>query len=140
LKLKESNLSVKTTFESKPLLTISAFALSQIFLIQENDFTIADLSFRIKIGGKECDGFRYSTGFSAKDSEDETHLFNYEGKDIVILMDPFTSFYLMEGHVDFQMDPDTQDDGFVIVNNNEKKHFGKFFKNTDLTPEHLLKK
>ena len=44
-------------------------AFEQIRLIKSNDFTLDGHSFRLKIGGKGCDGFTYDTGFSQSDEE-----------------------------------------------------------------------
>ena len=46
-------------------LFVSDSAVRQIQLMQDNDYTLEGLLFRIKIGGKGCEGFTYETGFSS---------------------------------------------------------------------------
>ena len=45
-------------------------ALKQAMLMQESDFTLKGHVLRVQITGKECDGFRYSIGFTRHDEED----------------------------------------------------------------------
>ena len=58
--------TLKTNF------VVTSEALVQIALIHEHDYTVTDKVFRLKIDGKECDGFRYFTGFTEKDPSDLT--------------------------------------------------------------------
>ncbi len=83
-------------------LTDSAF--KQIQLILENDFTLEGHQFRLKIGGKGCDGFTYDTGFSTKIDDDIELIFKQNDESISILLDDFTGFYCKEGLLDFLFD------------------------------------
>jgi Fe-S cluster assembly iron-binding protein IscA len=113
-------------------LTDSAFA--QISLIQENDFTLDGMSFRLKIGGKGCDGFTYDTGFSQKHEDDIVLIFENKGQKLEVLLDDFTAFYCKEGSMDYFFIPHENEDGFFFTNTNEFKHHGKFFKDGDYVP------
>ncbi len=107
-------------------------AIAQIKLIKENDFTIEpEYMFRLKIGGKGCDGFTYETGFSEVLDDD----IRYEFKDLTIVIDSFTAFYFKNGSIDFVNDVENNTDGFVIVNFDEKNHVGKFFKDETKVPK-----
>ena len=105
-------------------------AYQQIKLIRENDFTLDKQYFRLKIGGKGCDGFTYETGFSEKLDDDIVLIFN----DLEILVDPFTFHYCKTGYLDFLLNPKNNEDGFVFINANEAQYHGKFFKDESMTP------
>jgi len=107
-------------------LTDSAFM--QIKLIQDNDFTLENHTFRLKIGGKGCDGFTYDTGFSQKVEDDVELEFINKNQPLKILLDKFTAFYCKEGILDYYFIPHENEDGFFFTNKNEDKHHGKFFK------------
>jgi len=117
-------------------LFVTDSAVRQIQVIQENDYTLEGLSFRIKIGGKGCEGFTYETGFSEKhpgDLEIVTHypLINYH---LVILMDPFTAFYTQELTLDYLLETTQNDEGFIVKNAADGQHRGKFFKDESRLP------
>lgn len=112
---------------------LSNAAYKQIKLMLENDFTLNDHFFRLKIGGKGCDGFTYDTGFSIKHDDDIEVIYD----DITILIDPFTMHYCKQGYLDFLLNPKNNEDGFIFVNNNEDKYHGKFFKDESMAPTHL---
>ncbi|MBC74444.1 MAG: hypothetical protein CME64_00355 [Halobacteriovoraceae bacterium] len=109
---------------------VSKAALEQIKLIKENDYTLNDEKFRLKIGGKGCDGFTYDTGFSTP-LEDDVEL---EFGEVKVILDPFTAHYCKEGSLDFLLNPKTNEDGFVFINFNEEKYHGKFFKDESMAP------
>lgn len=123
-----------------PKLEISEPALQQIILIQRHDYTLKGLSFRIKIGGKGCDGFTYETGFAAKHPEDviichtAMALDDKTEETIEIVMDPFTAFYTQVAKLDYRLDPNFQDEGFILTNLNESLYKGKFYKDTTMVP------
>lgn len=109
---------------------LSQAALNQIKLIKENDFTLEGMFFRLKIGGKGCDGFTYDTGFSERLEDDIALKFD----DIEIIIDPFTAHYCKEGSLDFLLNPSSNEDGFVFMNFNEGDYHGKFFKDESMVP------
>lgn len=109
---------------------ISQAALKQINLIRDNDYTLEGMEFRVKIGGKGCDGFTYDTGFSQPHTDDVELL--YQGTKV--LLDPFTAYYCKEGSLDFLLNPKTNEDGFVFVNFKEEDYHGKFFKDESMAP------
>ena len=121
-----------------PKLTISDAAFQQILLIQRHDYTLTGMSFRVKIGGKGCNGFTYESGFSAKSPEDviirhtAVSLESQQNAEIEILMDPFTAFYGQVMSLDYVQSAD--EEGFKITNHNEGLYQGKFYKDTSMVP------
>jgi iron-sulfur cluster insertion protein len=114
----------------QPELTLSPEAARQIQLIQQHDYTLKGLSFRVKIGGKGCGGFTYELGFSAPLPNDVI----LETAGVRILMDPFTAFYTRLARLDHRVEPETNEEGFVVENADESLYAGKFFKDTSLVP------
>jgi Fe-S cluster assembly iron-binding protein IscA len=113
-----------------PMITFTEKAINQIKLMLANDYTLEGKTFRLIIGGKECDGFRYQTGFADRHPDDHLFSINNDEQNPSFLIDPFTLFYFESGgEVDFQFDPEGQSDGFVVTNFQEHKHKGKFFRN-----------
>jgi Fe-S cluster assembly iron-binding protein IscA len=113
-----------------PQLTVSPEAARQIRLLLQHDYTLKGLSFRIKIGGKGCGGFTYELGFSAPLPDDVI----LETDGVRVLMDPFTAFYTRLARLDHRLEPDNNEDGFVVENAEESLYAGKFFKDTSLVP------
>jgi len=111
-------------------------AVRQIQLMQENDYTLEGLSFRIKIGGKGCEGFTYDTGFSELHPDDlvikqSFPLINFE---LTVLMDPFTAYYTQSLTLDYMLDMNNNEEGFIVNNAADGQHRGKFFKDESLLP------
>lgn len=123
-----------------PKLDISDSAFQQILLMQRHDYTLNGMSFRIKIGGKGCDGFTYETGFSVKQADDVVvrhsalSLDTKQTEEIEILMDPFTAFYTQVARLDHAINTETQEEGFLLTNHNQALHRGKFYKDTSMVP------
>ena len=121
-----------------PKLTISDAAFQQILLIQRHDYTLTGMSFRVKIGGKGCNGFTYETGFSAKRPDDviiRHTAVSFESKQnesIELLMDPFTAFYSQVASLDYVLN--AEEEGFKLTNHNESLYQGKFYKDTTMVP------
>ncbi len=117
-------------------LFVTDSAVRQIQVMQENDYTLEGLSFRIKIGGKGCEGFTYDTGFSELHSDDlvikqSYPLINFE---LTVLMDPFTAFYTQELTLDYLLDTTNNEEGFIVKNAADGQHRGKFFKDESRLP------
>jgi Fe-S cluster assembly iron-binding protein IscA len=117
-------------------LLVTDGAIRQIQVMQQNDYTLEGLFFRIKIGGKGCGGFTYDTGFSEIHPDDlvieqDYPLINFKLK---LLMDPFTAFYTQTVTLDYLLDTGSNEEGFVVINGDEGKHKGKFFKDTSKLP------
>jgi iron-sulfur cluster insertion protein len=111
-------------------------AIRQIQLMQENDYTLEGMQFRIKIGGKGCGGFTYDTGFSEKHADDieiiqSFPLIKFE---LRLLVDPFTAFYTQEATLDYLLDMTSNEEGFVVINAEDGAHKGKFFKDESKLP------
>lgn len=118
-------------------INLSDAASRQIKLIEENDYTLSGKKFRLKIGGKGCDGFTYEMGFDNLATDD--HILPYQTTYglVEIILDPFTAFYCQEGNLDFFFNPNTDEDGFLFINHNEDKYVGKFFKDPTLLPKEV---
>jgi Fe-S cluster assembly iron-binding protein IscA len=126
----------KTLVASDITLFVSDSAVRQIQLMQDHDYTLEGLLFRIKIGGKGCGGFTYDTGFSEHHSDDliiekSFPLIKFELK---ILMDPFTAFYTQQATLDYLLDSQNNEEGFVLTNSADGDHKGKFFKDESKLP------
>ena len=117
-------------------LLITDSAVRQIHLMQENDYTLEGLSFRIKIGGKGCGGFTYDTGFSERHPDDLVITKKYPliNAELTILIDPFTAFYTQSATLDYLLDTSSNEEGFVIENAAEGSHKRKFFKDETKLP------
>ncbi len=109
---------------------ITEAAQAQIQLIQQNDYTLSGMSFRIKIGGKGCGGFTYETGFSDALADD----IKLQAQGTTILMDPFTAFYTQKLKLDYQLKPEINDEGFIVENFAGDRYKGKFFKDPTMVP------
>lgn len=115
---------------------ITDSAIRQIQLMQENDYTLEGLFFRIKIGGKGCGGFTYDTGFSERHPDDlviekDYPLINFK---LTMLIDPFTAYYTQEFTLDYLLEPNSNEEGFIVQNAADGKHRGKFFKDESKLP------
>lgn len=126
----------KTISASDVKLFVTDSAVRQIQVMQENDYTLDGLSFRIKIGGKGCEGFTYDTGFSEKHADDlvivqDYPLINFK---LSVLMDPFTAFYTQELTLDYLLDTSNNEEGFIVNNAADGQHRGKFFKDEAKLP------
>lgn len=126
----------KTLTASDIKLFVTDSAVRQIQLMQENDYTLEGLSFRIKIGGKGCEGFTYDTGFSELHPDDLVIKQKYEliHFDLTVLIDPFTAFYTQEVTLDYLLDTTNNEEGFIVNNAADGQHRGKFFKDEGRLP------
>lgn len=126
----------KTLQTSDIKLFVTDSAVRQIQLMQENDYTLEGLSFRIKIGGKGCEGFTYDTGFSDLHQDDLVIIQNYPiiNFELKILIDPFTAYYTQDSTLDYLLDTSNNDEGFVVTNAADGQHRGKFFKDESKLP------
>jgi iron-sulfur cluster insertion protein len=117
-------------------LFVTDSAVRQIQVMQENDYTLNGLFFRIKIGGKGCGGFTYETGFSDKHPDDLQIDQSYPiiTFDLHILIDPFTAYYTQELTLDYLLDTSNNDEGFIVQNAADGQHRGKFFKDESRLP------
>lgn len=117
-------------------LFVTDSAVRQIQVMQENDYTLEGLSFRIKIGGKGCEGFTYDTGFSEKHDDDLVIVQDFPiiKFKLTVLMDPFTAFYTQELTLDYLLDTSNNQEGFIVNNAADGQHRGKFFKDETRLP------
>lgn len=126
----------KTLLPSDIKLFVTDSAVRQIQLMQDHDYTLEGLLFRIKIGGKGCEGFTYDTGFSELHPDDlvitqEYPLINFTLK---VLIDPFTAYYTQEATLDYLLDISNNEEGFILTNAADGQHRGKFFKDEEKLP------
>lgn len=126
----------KTITASDIQLFVTDGAVRQIQLMQDNDYTLEGMSFRIKIGGKGCGGFTYDTGFSEKHPDDLVIVqsFSVINFDLTILIDPFTAYYTQSSTLDYLLDESSNEEGFILTNAADGQHKGKFFKDTTKLP------
>jgi iron-sulfur cluster insertion protein len=113
----------------KPNLTLSEEALRQIEVRLMNECEFSDLPFRLHIKGKGCDGFTYSTGFTPKHDDDFVFLFKgpIVGTDIKVVIEPFTAFYCRTAEIDYFLDEEFEEEGFVVNVSEQENFHGKFF-------------
>ena len=109
-------------------------AIDQLLLIKENDYTVEDLYFRLKIDGKGCSGFDYALGFSDLVDKDLVIDVPNSGEQLQFIMDPFTAYYCKTGVIDFIQDFDENVEGFSFENDAQKSYKGKFFKDETRNP------
>jgi iron-sulfur cluster insertion protein len=126
----------KTLTASDIKLFVTDSAVRQIQLMQDNDYTLEGLSFRIKIGGKGCEGFTYDTGFSELHPDDLVIKQKYDviHFELTVLIDPFTAFYTQELTLDYLLDTTNNEEGFIVNNAADGQHRGKFFKDEGKLP------
>lgn len=120
-----------------PVVNITNDAGEQLQLILENDYTLEGQFLRLVITGKGCDGFTYSTGFT-ECKEDDFRISSSFGEleKIIVLMDPFTAFYLQESTLDYVRDYENNDEGFVITSHHQDNFKLKFWNaDPDKTPK-----
>lgn len=122
-------------------LFVTDSAVRQIQVMMENDYTLEGLYFRIKIGGKGCEGFTYDTGFSEQHPDDLVIVQDYPliKFKLTILMDPFTAFYTQELTLDYLLDTSNNEEGFIVQNAADGQHRGKFFKDESRLPPWVKK-
>jgi Fe-S cluster assembly iron-binding protein IscA len=111
-------------------------AKGQLALIIENDFTLAGKYFRLLISGKGCSGFDYSVGFTELHPDDFIIAID---KNLEVILDPFTAFYLQDCTVEYSMDQESHEEGFIVTNNQQKEFSGKFWKSDETkVPETVM--
>jgi len=108
-----------------PQIILTEMAALQIKLLLENQYQSPTQYFRIKIQGKGCDGFTYAAGLTPQDPDDFE--VTPSQKDLTILMDPFTAFYSKELSLDYFQDFESDLEGFLVTNLNQKEYQGKFW-------------
>jgi iron-sulfur cluster assembly accessory protein len=125
----------------KTSIQVSDLALEQLALILSNDHTVKGNVFRLIIDSKGCSGFRYHAGFTVAHIDDTLIEVIHNDQIITLALDPFSSHYMQDIKLDFVQDFENNQEGFVIINNNETKHQGKFWENDPtLIPSHITAK
>jgi len=121
IKVDVSEINIKVTKEAQ----------DQLALIFSHDFTLKDQVFRLQVDGKGCGGFDYALGFTPSEKDDLVYIVG----ETKIHIDPFTAFYSKEGTIEYLVDYENDQEGFMFTNENEKKYRGKFFKDESMVPE-----
>lgn len=117
----------------KPQLHIDSTTLTQLQLIQTHDPQLLHgQCFRVQIASKGCEGFRYEFGITEPLADD--FVLEFDGN-VNIHVQPFCAFYLQQGTLHYEINPQTNLDGFIVKNLNQDKFEKKFWKeNEDLIP------
>jgi iron-sulfur cluster insertion protein len=115
-------------------LFITDSAALQIQLMKRHDFTLTGQEFRVHIKGKGCNGFDYSCGFTPVEENDIFTPFIIQDKTYFIIMNKFTAFYTQKLKIDYLLDVDTNEEGFIVENLNQETYHGKFYKDSTLLP------
>ena len=136
-----------------PRVRLSPLAAEQLGLIVRNDPTVEGKCLRVLISGKGCHGFDYQVGFDARREGDFVLPLRGlvpsggsgdqvdpdasggsggpgadPGADLDLVMDPFTACYLQRCEVGYLRDPAVDEEGFVVVNEDQDAHRGKFWR------------
>lgn len=117
-----------------PIVELTEFAISQLKLILENDYTLEGQYLRLMVATKGCDGFSYNVGFTKK-MQDDFLVSPINAPDLKVLVDPFAAYYTREMTVDYIQDFEENIEGFLVVNHHQKDFHGKFWRGKpELTP------
>lgn len=109
-----------------PRVRLTRLAIEQLALILENDPSVEGKCLRVLISGKGCHGFDYQVGFDGRRDDDLAVPLGELGVDLV--MDPFSACYLGRCGIDYVRDPEADGEGFVVVNDDQEAHRGKFWR------------
>lgn len=118
-----------------PCVLLSDEAVRQLELMYRHDHTLKDKVFRIQISGKGCAGFSYECGWTDKMEDDIVCTADIK---IPVHMSPFCAFYTQQCEVDYQFDDVQGQEGFLLLNHQQKNYTGKFWRNDPLkTPPQI---
>lgn len=106
------------------LLTPEAVAATR--QLREENVAWQNLSLRLYLAGKGCDGFNYGVTFDETEPNDNTVAIT---DDITLLVDPDTTPFVQGSTIDWV--DDERGRGYVVENPNHKKFRGKFFKRSN---------
>ncbi len=109
-------------------------AATQIFLMKQNDFTLTNQDFRISIKGKGCHGFDYACGFTTRTEQDIIFELPFQHNSIHVIMDTFTAHYCPRMKIDYLLNTETNEEGFVLENPQQEQYVGKFYKSSTFVP------
>ena len=120
-----------------PIVEFTDSAISQLKLIQENDYTLEGKFLRLLVATKGCDGFSYNVGFTEK-MQDDFLVPVMNASELKVLVDPFAAYYTREMTVDYVQDFEENIEGFLVVNHHQKDFHGKFWRGKPETTPPLL--
>ena len=112
-----------------PTINIDRSAQNQLKLLLTNDWTIKDKVLRFGIETKGCQGFEISISFLHPVKEDLTTTLSIdEQTSLTCSIDPMLAFYYPSIDLTYFFDPSSGDEGFMILNQDQEKYHGKFWK------------
>lgn len=121
-----NDIAAREQTASQEFVTLSQRALTQaIFLKKENE-TRENLSLRVYLDGKGCDGFYYGVTFDQKHADDIGMEMGAGHEKIEVVIDEKTLPFVKGSTIDWVDDERGQ--GFLVENPQHKKFRGKFFK------------
>jgi iron-sulfur cluster insertion protein len=130
--MKEEQISLDNV--AAPCVELTEAAIGQFRLMKEHDQTLKGLVIRVNINGKGCDGFEYGLGMD-KTAPSDIQAQVPDNFPFPIALDPFAAYYLQKFTVDYITDYEKNEEGFIIINQNQKNFEGKFWlDNQDLAP------
>ena len=107
-----------------PNIQITEMARKELCDLKKQDFTLKERVPRILISGKKCEGFTYGFSFTKALEDDFTIKVS---EDIFLHLDPFISFYMQNGVLDY-IPSGVEEGGFIITNLDQELFEGKFWK------------
>jgi iron-sulfur cluster assembly accessory protein len=118
---------IRTCIEARNLhpsmaVTITEEAVRAATTLRTDNEEFKDLSLRVYIDGKGCDGFYYGVTFDAKNDQD----FVFPSNTIDMVVDPKSLYFLYGSVVDWVSDE--RGTGFLVNNPNHERYRGKFYK------------
>ena len=109
----------------KPLtIELTERALVEALNLKNATPMYSNLSLRVYLAGKGCDGFEYGVCFDAKGPLDKEFLIG----DLEIICDPESWKFIAGSTVDWV--DDERGRGFLVSNPNHRKFRGKFYRKT----------
>ncbi len=108
-------------------ISMDAKAIQQAVVYKKNNPQWQELSLRLYLAGKGCDGFIYGVSFDdAHDVDTHFTFASAEGESIDLVVDPETLKFVQTSSITWV--DDERGKGFLVENPRHKKFRGKFFK------------
>lgn len=113
------------TFEQDFTVTLSDEALENAFRLREETPEWSELSLRLYLDGKGCDGFFYGMSFDKEEKEDLVCEFSQNKKPLRVVTDPKTFEFVQGSHIIWSSHEGQE--GFLVENPKHKRFRGKFY-------------
>ena len=111
-------------FEKEPI-KLTEEALAKALLIQDKTPEWKELSLRLYLEGKGCDGFFYGVSFDKKEADDVCFEQSYKGQNLTLVVDEKTLEFTEGSIIDWGSHNDQE--GFIVENPKHKRFRGKFY-------------